>query len=242
MRTSYSSVSSARRLSSWLMVILGLVAYVGLLYGLTMLPLQFEVPLPHWGIAVVPPLVYGLLVLLCVRWPSPLRWLVGTALLSGLHLLLGMARGPVSAFLDPSLAGRPLPWVLPPPLPELVGLILLLVPLHDLLQARPRSARERVSAAGRVASSSRGRTLSARPLQPVSGEGRQAPGETLVAPQVEVSPETTTPATPVAPPIMVTPPVDPEVADAARRRRVAVRGRRLVASSPPGGGRGRAPA
>ena len=236
MRTSYSSVSSARRLSSWLMVILGLVAYVGLLYGLTMLPLQFEVPLPHWGIAVVPPLVYGLLVLLCVRWPSPLRWLVGTALLSGLHLLLGMARGPVSAFLDPSLAGRPLPWVLPPPLPELVGLILLLVPLHDLLRARPRSARERVSAAGRVASSSRGRTLSARPLQPVSGEGRQAPSETLVAPQVEVSPETTTPATPVAPPIMVAPPVDPEVADAARRRRVAAgaeRRRETTAPRPP---------
>ncbi len=236
MRTSYSSVSSARRLSSWLMVILGLAAYVGLLYGLTMLPLQFEVPLPHWGIAVIPPLVYGLLVLLSVRWPSPLRWLVGTALLSGLHLLLGMARGPVSAFLDPSLAGRPLPWVLPPPLPELVGLILLLVPLHDLLRARPRSARERVSAAGRVASSSRGRTLAARPMQPVSGEGRQAPGETLVVPQVEVSPETTTPATPVAPPIMVAPPVDPEVADAARRRRVAAgaeRRREMTTPRPP---------
>jgi hypothetical protein len=221
MRTSYNSVSSARRLSSWLMVVLGLAAYVGLLYGLTMLPLQFEVPLPHWGIAVVPPLVYGLLVLLCVRWPSPLRWLVGTALLSGLHLLLGQARGPVSAFLDPSLAGRPLPWVLPPPLPELVGLILLLVPLRDLLRARPRSARERVSAAGRAASSGRVRTLPARPTQPVAREGRQTPSETLVAPQIEVSPETTTPATPVAPPIMVTPPVDPEVADAARRRRVA---------------------
>ena len=47
MRTSYNLVSSARRVSSWLMVILGLAAYVGLLYGLTMLPLQFEVPLPQ---------------------------------------------------------------------------------------------------------------------------------------------------------------------------------------------------
>ena len=96
----------------------------------------------------------------CVRWPSPLRWLVGTALLSGLHVLLGLARGPVSAFLDPSLAGRPLPWVLPPPLPELVGLILLLVPLRDLLRARPRSARERTSAAGRAPSPVRGRARS----------------------------------------------------------------------------------
>src|SRR5690349_7128666 len=103
MRTSHSSSSNARRLSSWLMVVLGLLG------------------------------------LLCVAWPSPLGWLVGTALLSGLHLLLGMARGPISAFLDPSLAGRPLPWMLPPPLPELVGLILLLVPLRDVLRARPRS-------------------------------------------------------------------------------------------------------
>ena len=221
MRTSYNSISGARRLSSWLMVVLGLAAYVGLLYGLTMLPLQFEVPLPYWGIAVVPPLVYGLLVLLCVRWPSPLGWLVGTALLSGLHLLLGMARGPVSAFLDPSLAGRSLPWTLPPPLPELVGIILLLMPLRDLLRARPRSARERASATGRVASPARARTVSARPIPPVSGEGRHTPSEGLVAPHVEVSPETAAPAIPVAPPIAVAPPVDPEVADEARRRRVA---------------------
>jgi hypothetical protein len=103
MRTSYDS--SARRLSSWLMVVLGVVAYVGLLYGLTLLPLQFEVPLPFWGIAVVPPIVYGLLVPLLVRWPSPLRWLMGTALLSGLHVLLTFARAPISAFLDPTLAG-----------------------------------------------------------------------------------------------------------------------------------------
>ena len=226
MRTSYNSVSSARRLSSWLMVVLGLAAYVGLLYGLTMLPLQFEVPLPHWAIAVVPPLVYGLLVLLCVRWPSPLRWLVGTALLSGLHLLLGMSRGPVSALLDPSLAGRPLPWTLPPPLPELVGLILLLVPLRDLLRARPRSARERMSAAGRVTSPGRARTLPARSMPPVPGEGRQTPSETLLAPHAEGSPEPATPAKPVAPPIMVPPPVDPEVADEARHRRVAARAER----------------
>ena len=73
MRTSYNSVSSARRLSSWLMVALGLAAYVGLIYGLTVLPLQLEVPLPPWGILVVPPVVYGLLVLLVVRRRAGLR-------------------------------------------------------------------------------------------------------------------------------------------------------------------------
>ena len=221
MRTSHSSSSSARRLSSWLMVVLGLAAYIGLLYGLTMLPLQLEVPLPHWAIAIVPPLVYGLLVLLCVAWPSPLGWLVGTALLSGLHLLLGMARGPISAFLDPSLAGRPLPWMLPPPLPELVGLILLLVPLRDVLRARPRSARERV-AAGRATAGVRGRTIPARPMQPATG---YVPSESLPSSPVEVPPvPVATPApppVPVAPPIAVPPPVDPEVAEEARRRRIA---------------------
>jgi len=226
MRTSYNSISSARRLSSWLMVALGLAAYVGLLYGLTMLPLQFEVPLPHWGIAVVPPLAYGLLVLLWVRWPSPLRWLVGTALLSGLHVLLGLARGPVSAFLDPSLAGRPLPWVLPPPLPELVGLILLLMPLRDLLRARQRSARERTSAAGRAPSSVRGRAVPLRPMQPAPADNRYAPSEAPAAPQVEASAEPFVPAAPIAPPTAPTPSLDRDPVDEARRRRAAARAER----------------
>jgi hypothetical protein len=223
MRTSYNSISSARRFSSWLMVVLGLAAYVGLLYGLTMLPLQFEVPLPYWGVAAVPPLVYGLLVVLCVRWPSPLRWLVGTALLSGLHVLLGLARGPVSALLDPSLVGRPLPWVLPPPLPELVGLILLLVPLRDLLRARPRSARERTSGPGRAPTPVRGRTAPLRPMQPVPAESRYPPSESATTPQVEASP---VPVVPAAPPVPPVPTLDPDPMDEVRRRRAAARAER----------------
>lgn len=217
MRTSYNSISSARRLRSWLMVALGLSAYVGLLYGLTMLPLQFEVPLPHWAFAVIPPVVYGLLVLLCVRWPSPLGWLVGTALLSGLHVLLGLARGPVSAFLDPSLVGRPLPWMLPPPLPELVGLILLLIPLRDLLRPRPRSARERLSA-GRASSSARGRAVVPRTRPATPAESRYTPSEAPTAPRVETSPEPFAPVAPIAP----APPADPMLDSELRRRRPAV--------------------
>jgi hypothetical protein len=168
MRTSYNSVSSARRLSSWLMVALGLAAYVGLIYGLTVLPLQFEVPLPPWGILVVPPVVYGLLVLLVARRPSVVGWLMGTVVLSAFHVLLGLAREPLSALLDPALAGRPLPWLLPPPLPELVGVMLLLVPLRDGLRARPRSARERMSGTGRLATGPRGRAVVAPRLQPAA--------------------------------------------------------------------------
>ena len=226
MRKSYNSISSARRLSSWLLVVLGLAGYVGLLYGLTMLPLQLEVPLPHWGIAVVPPLVYGLLVVLCVRWPSPLRWLVGTALLSGLHVLLGLARGPISAFVDPSLAGRPLPWVLPPPLPELVGLILLLVPLRDLLRARPRSARERLAAAGRAPSGVRGRTVPLRPVQPAPAENRYSSSETKATPQAETSPEPAMLVARIAPPIPPAPSLEPDPMDEVRRRRAAARAER----------------
>jgi len=54
-----------------------------------------------------------------------------------------------SALLDPALAGRALPWMLPPPLPELIGVMLLLVPLRDLLRAPARLPRERSAATAR---------------------------------------------------------------------------------------------
>src|SRR4026208_469438 len=131
MRTSHHhSVSSAGRVSAWLVAALGLAAYVGLIYGLTVFPLQFELPVPQWATFAVPAVAYGVLGLLFVRRPSIIRWVVGTALLTGLHVALLMARGPLSVMLDPALAGRPLPWMLPPPLPELVGGFLLLGPLR----------------------------------------------------------------------------------------------------------------
>jgi len=186
MRASYHSVSSARRFSSWLAVALGLVAYVGLIYGLTLLPLQLEVPLPHWGMALVPPVAYALLVLLFVRRPSIVRWLVGTAALSVLHVLLALAREPLTALIDPTLAGHPVAWMLPPPLPELVGVMLLLVPLRDVLRARPRPARERVPGAPRVASSARGRAVVTPRPQPIApAEGGSALSDTLSTPRRE---------------------------------------------------------
>lgn len=157
MRTPHHSVSSAGRFSAWLVAVLGLGAYVGLIYGLTVFPLQVELLVPHWATFAVPAAVYGLLVLLFVRRPTILRWIVGTALLSGLHFALVMAREPLSVMLDPALAGRPLPWALPSPLPEVVGVFLLLVPLRDLLRARPRLARQRTSSSSRASASLRAR-------------------------------------------------------------------------------------
>jgi hypothetical protein len=208
------------------MVALGLAAYVGLIYGLTVLPLQFEVPLPPWGILVVPPVVYGLLVLLVARRPSVVRWLVGTIVLSALHTLLGLAREPLSAFLDPALAGRPLPWLLPPPLPELVGVILLLVPLRDGLRARPRSARERMSGAGRLATGSRGRAVVVPRLQPAaSAEGTGSLSETLLA-RSEPSSEPAVATAPLAPAPALVAPVPSAPPEEPRSRRAAARAER----------------
>ena len=168
MRTSYHSVSSTRRLSSWLWP-----CWAGrlcrLIYVLTLVPLQFEVPCRS-GPSRAPAGEYGLLVWLWVRRPSVLRWLAGTAVLSGLHVLLSMSREPLSALLDPALAGRPLPWMLPPPLPELIGVMLLLVPLRDVLRAPVRLARERGAAPARPSASLRVRaaTPSRVPTAPAS--------------------------------------------------------------------------
>jgi hypothetical protein len=193
MKASHNVVSSARRFSSWLIAGLGLAAYVGLVYGLTLLPVQLEVPLPRWGARVVPPVVYGLLVLLFVRRPSVVRWLMGTAVLSGLHVLLEQAREPLTALVDPALAGHPLVWMLPPPFPELVGVTLLLVPLRDVLRARPRAASERTPGPARAGSTARSRAgAPVRPQPAGPGEGASPSGEVLAAPR----------AAPTAEPVM----------------------------------------
>ncbi len=218
MRTSRHSVSSAQQLSSWLTAVLGLVAYVGLIYALTLVPLQFEVPLPKWAIAGIPPVTYGLLVWLWVRRPSIVRWLVGTAVLSGLHVLLSMSREPLSALLDPALAGRPLPWMLPPPFPEVIGVMLLLVPLRDRLRAPVRLARERTTATVRPAASLRARatTPSRVPTAPAL-EATGSLSEALLSRPEPVLEPIEAPA-PVAPP----PPPLPEPEERPRRRRSAV--------------------
>ena len=229
MRTSYHSVSSAQRLSSWLMALLGLAAYVGLIYVLTLVPLQFEVPLPKWAVASIPPVTYGLLVWLWVRRPSVVRWLVGTAVLSGLHVVLSMSREPLSALLDPALAGRTLPWMLPPPLPELIGVMLLLVPLRDVLRAPARLPRERSSVSTRPSASLRARAVTLPRVQiapPLEGSGSLS--EALLS-RSEPAPEpvvTPPPVMPVGPPLPVVPVPDDEprrrpAAPVVKRRREA---------------------
>ena len=227
MRTSYHSVSSARQLSSWLLALLGLASYVGLIYVLTLVPLQFEVPLPKWAVAGIPPVTYGLLVWLWVRRPSVVRWLVGTAVLSGLHVLLAMSREPLSALLDPALAGRALPWMLPPPLPELIGVMLLLVPLRDLLRAPARLPRERSAATARSTASLRVRA--ATPTRAQAAPALESSDSFSEAPlsRNEPAPEPVVMAAPVPP--VAPPPPAPVPDEESRRRRAAVAKRRREA-------------
>ena len=227
MRTSYHSVSSARQLSSWLLALLGLASYVGLIYVLTLVPLQFEVPLPKWAVAGIPPVTYGLLVWLWVRRPSVVRWLVGTAVLSGLHVLLAMSREPLSALLDPALAGRALPWMLPPPLPELIGVMLLLVPLRDLLRAPARLPRERSAATARSTASLRVRAATPTRAQAAPAlESSDAFSEAPLS-RNEPAPEPVVMAAPVLP--VAPPPPAPVPDEESRRRRAAVAKRRREA-------------
>jgi hypothetical protein len=225
MRTSYHSVSTARQLSSWLLALLGLASYVGLIYVLTLVPLQFEVPLPKWAVAGIPPVTYGLLVWLWVRRPSVVRWLVGTAVLSGLHVLLAMSREPLSALLDPALAGRALPWMLPPPLPELIGVMLLLVPLRDLLRAPARLPRERSAATARSTASLRVRA--ATPTRAQAAPALESSDSFSEAPlsRNEPAPEPVVMAAPVLP----VPPPPPVPDEESRPRRAAVAKRRREA-------------
>jgi hypothetical protein len=225
MRTSYHSVSSARQLSSWLLALLGLASYVGLIYVLTLVPLQFEVPLPKWAVAGIPPVTYGLLVWLWVRRPSVVRWLVGTAVLSGLHVLLAMSREPLSALLDPALAGRALPWMLPPPLPELIGVMLLLVPLRDLLRAPARLPRERSAATARSTASLRVRAATPTRAQAAPAlESSDSFSEEPLS-RNEPAPEPVVIAAPVLP--AAPPPPVPD--EESRRRRAGVAKRRREA-------------
>jgi hypothetical protein len=164
------------------MAVLGLAAYVGLRYALTSRPFSSRFRC-RASIVVILPVTYGLLVWLWVRRPSITRWLVGTAVLSGLHVLLGMSREPLSALLDPALAGRSLPWVLPPPLPELIGVMLLLVPLRDVLRAPVRLARERGAGVGRPLPSHRARPAAAPRVQPAAAVEEGIPEREAAHPQ-----------------------------------------------------------
>jgi hypothetical protein len=130
--------SSFRQPGSWLVVVAGLAGYVGLVFALTRyrVPLTLP-PLPWWALQAAPPLLYGLLIVLCLSRVTPGGFLGGTLILWAAHILLGTLTPLLAGVFDPLNRGRMLLLTFPPPpLPEIVFVPLLLVPLRNVLAPR----------------------------------------------------------------------------------------------------------
>ncbi len=127
--------SSFRHPASWLVVVAGLAGYVGLVYALTRYRVTLALPpLPWWALQAAPPLLYGLLIVLCLRRVTPGGFLGGTLTLWAAHILIGTLTPLLAAVFDPLNRGRILLLTFPPPpLPQMALVPLLLVPLRSVL-------------------------------------------------------------------------------------------------------------
>jgi hypothetical protein len=130
--------SSFRQPGSWLVVVAGLAGYVGLVFALTRYHVLLTLPpLPWWALQAPPPLLYGLLIVLCLRRVTPGGFLGGTLMLWAAHILLGTLTPLLAAVFDPLNRGRMLLLTFPPPpLPQIAFVPLLLVPLRSVLAPR----------------------------------------------------------------------------------------------------------
>ena len=137
-----SSNSSFRQPESWLVVIGGLAGYVGLVFALTRYRVPLDAPLPWWAAQAAPPILYGLLIVLFLRRVTPGGFIGGTLTLWAAHVLLGTLTPLLAAIFDPLNRGRMLIVTFPPPpLPQVLWVVLLLVPLRDVLApGSPRRA------------------------------------------------------------------------------------------------------
>ncbi|HET8578770.1 MAG TPA: hypothetical protein VFO18_16860 [Methylomirabilota bacterium] len=156
--------SSFRKPLSWLVVLAGLAAYMGLVFALTLFRVRLDLPLPWWTLQAAPPILYGLLIVLCVRRVTPGGLIGGTLTLWVAHLVLGTLTPLLAALYDPLNRGRMLTLIFPPaPLPQVVLVPLLLVPLRSLLA--PASPIRRIDRAagveGRRAAAPGGRAAAA---------------------------------------------------------------------------------
>jgi hypothetical protein len=96
--------------------------------------------LPWWIAQAVPPIVYALLIRVCVR-PVPVsRWLVGAGLLWAIHVLLGVLTAGVVASIGAWSVDLSAVEAFPPPLvPEILWVPLLLIPLRDSMAGHRRA-------------------------------------------------------------------------------------------------------
>src|SRR5215475_10711779 len=121
------AVSSARRSSAWLVVAGGLVLYSVAVVIFALTGISPMLLLPWWIAQAVPPLVYALLIGVCVRPVSVSRWLGGTGLLWAIHVLLGILTAGVVASIGAWSVDLSSVEAFPPPLiPEILWVPLLL--------------------------------------------------------------------------------------------------------------------
>jgi len=133
------AVSSVRQPSAWLIAGGGLALYGALVFALVVAGAWPSLPLPWWVAQAAPPIVYGVLVRLCVRRVSALRWIAATLSLWAVHVVLGVLTGAAVARFGSSAVDLVGAGAFPPPLPELFWVPLLLVPLRDSIGGGART-------------------------------------------------------------------------------------------------------
>ncbi len=214
--------SSFRQPASWLVVVAGLAGYVGLVFALTRYRVTLTLPpLPWWALQAAPPLLYGLLIVLCLRRVTPGGFLGGTLVLWAAHILLGTLTPLLAAVFDPLNHGRMLSLTFPPPpLPQMAVVPLLLVPLRSVLAPkspirrgdRPSGVgvrRATLDSAAHVAVPS---PLSAPAPEAVSEAATEVPGWARSRPAWPLAQDEAAPAPPQE---SVSPDPDPEMERAA---------------------------
>lgn len=214
--------SSFRQPASWLVVVAGLAGYVGLVFALTRYRVTLTLPpLPWWALQAAPPLLYGLLIVLCLRRVTPGGFLGGTLALWAAHILLGTLTPLLAAVFDPLNHGRMLLLTFPPPpLPQMAVVPLLLVPLRSVLAPKsPIRRSDRPSGVGvrRATLDSADRVAGPAPLsapapEAVSAAATEVTGWARSRPAWPLAQDEAAPAPPQDP---APPDLDPEVERAA---------------------------
>jgi len=162
MMRSRGTVSSVRQPSAWLIAGGGLALYGALVFALVVVGAWPRLPLPWWVAQAAPPIVYGVLVRLCVRRVPASRWIAATVSLWVIHVALGVLTGAAAARFGSSAVDFGGAGAFPPPLPALFWVPLLLVPLRDAIGGGGRMRRGL-----RARDGERGVTHDGRPLAPV---------------------------------------------------------------------------
>jgi hypothetical protein len=162
------AVSSVRQVSAWLIVAAGLALYGALVSVLGMARISPNLPLPWWAVQAVPPILYAMVIRVCVRRVSILRWIAATLCLWGVHVFLGVLTDALVS--DRGYLAIDFATVdafIPPALPAILWVPLLLLPFRDVIGGRPPASSRRPAAQ---------RQATPAPVQQRAGAAMTRPG------------------------------------------------------------------